>query len=229
MTSHPLDKAAWNALTGPHRELGAVYGKAARYPADVSPIAAVAELTNDALADLTQLVSVGEVVGIGSLNEPAQIDSPHWVVERQGQGIQMLCTNPMPVDASSIEIVELGANDAADMMALAHLTEPGPFLPRTYMTGRYFGIRIDGQLAAMAGQRLSLDEYVEISAVCTHPDHRRKGYASILSSHVMHVIMKDGKTPFLHSRADNVNAIHAYEKLGFTHVRDTAFNLIKRV
>lgn len=226
MPQKQLDNPAWCALTGPHRHLATINGMAARYPFDVSPITAVEAPTPQALADLAAIIPPGRMIGMGGSLE---LDPSLWVHEHEGKGVRMLCTAPDMVDAGDVAILELGAADAPEMVALVKLTEPGPFEDRTYLMGRYFGIRMDGELVAMAGQRLATDDYVEISAVCTHPAHRRKGYASILSSHVMQVIYDSGKTPFLHARADNVNAIRAYEKLGFELIAETTINLIKRV
>ena len=93
--------------------------------------------------------------------------------------------------------------------------------------GRYFGIKVDGELVALAGERLVLEDHTEISAVCTHPDHQRKGYASMLVSHVMDMLIQENRTPFLHVASDNVNAIKAYKKLGFQHERDMGVKVYK--
>ncbi len=226
MSREQLENPAWYALTGPHQHLAVREGNAVRYPADISPITAVKYVAEDTLRDLAMLHQPGDTAAVGSLDG---LESPYWVFEREGRGVRMLCTDPMPVDTSQTAIIELGAADAPAMQALVALTEPGPFEARTYLLGRYFGVRVAGQLIAMAGQRLALDDYVEISAVCTHPDHRRQGLASILSSKVMQVIMQAGKTPFLHAFADNAPAIAAYEKLGFELIKETTFTVLRRV
>ena len=117
---------------------------------------------------------------------------------------------------SDPEIVELGAKDSPDMMALTALTKPGPFNQRTHELGTYLGIRHDGKLVAMAGERLKVPGYTEVSAVCTHPEHTGHGYARILTTEVMRRIRSRGETPFLHVREDNVRAIELYERLGFS-------------
>jgi predicted GNAT family acetyltransferase len=101
------------------------------------------------------------------------------------------------------------------MIELTDLTKPGPFGARTHELGDFYGIRIGGKLAAMAGERMKVDGHTEVSAVCTHPDHLGKGYAAALMRAVMRGIRARGETPFLHSRADNTRAIGLYEKLGF--------------
>ena len=101
------------------------------------------------------------------------------------------------------------------MVSLAEMTEPGPFLERTRELGRFVGSFHEGQLAAMAGERLQLKGLREVSAVCTHPDHRGKGYARALMSEIIRGIVDRGETPFLHVRYRNVNAIALYERMGF--------------
>ncbi|MGA9709930.1 MAG: GNAT family N-acetyltransferase [Candidatus Sulfotelmatobacter sp.] len=101
------------------------------------------------------------------------------------------------------------------MMALTALTKPGPFGKRTHELGTYLGIRCDGNLVAMAGERLKIPGYTEVSAVCTHPEHTGHGYARILIAKVMRRICSRGETPLLHVRGDNARAIALYERLGF--------------
>ena len=130
-------------------------------------------------------------------------------VRDEGNGV------PPSNSSSDPEIVELSAADVPDMMALTAITKPGPFHKRTHDPGTYLGIRRDGKLVAMAGERLKIPGYTEVSAVCTHPDHTGHGYARILMAEVMHRILARGETPLLHVRQDNVRAIELYQRLGF--------------
>jgi predicted GNAT family acetyltransferase len=129
---------------------------------------------------------------------------------------------------SPAPIVKLGVEDSADMLKLTALTKPGPFGPRTHELGSFFGIRIGSRLVAMAGERLKVEGYIEVSAVCTHPDHLGKGYAAALMRTVMRGILERGETPFLHSRADNARAIALYERLGFRHREAGHFVVLER-
>jgi predicted GNAT family acetyltransferase len=113
------------------------------------------------------------------------------------------------------EFIRLTQADAPEMLALTELTKPGPFGARTHEMGEYFGIRRAATLVAMAGERLRLPGYTEISAVCTHPGHLGRGYASALMEMLVERICSRGELPFLHVRSENVRAIQVYEHLGF--------------
>jgi predicted GNAT family acetyltransferase len=126
----------------------------------------------------------------------------------------MLTREPEAMDDARIEA--LTEADAEEMLALAKLTEPGPFTLKAQALGTFYGIRIDDRLAAMTGERMKVDGFGEVSGVCTHPDFRGKGLARILSVLVARKILARGETPFLHAWADNVGAIRLYEQIGFT-------------
>jgi predicted GNAT family acetyltransferase len=132
---------------------------------------------------------------------------------KAAQGVQMLATRPLQATDDGMQV--LGDADAAEMLALATLTEPGPFLARTHTMGRFIGVRIGGRLAAMAGERMRFPGYVEVSGVCTHPDFRGRGLARRLSAAVAADIQRRGEQPFLHAWATNTAAIALYESLGF--------------
>jgi predicted GNAT family acetyltransferase len=113
------------------------------------------------------------------------------------------------------KITRLGAHNSPEMVELATLTKPGPFGIRTHELGSFVGIRCEGKLVAMAGERLKVPGYTEVSAVCTHPEHIGKGYAGTLMTEIMRGIWDRGEIPFLHVRSDNTRAIALYERLGF--------------
>jgi predicted GNAT family acetyltransferase len=129
--------------------------------------------------------------------------------------VQMVATRDLQGEANADEVVDLGEDDAPDMLALARLTEPGPFLARTHAMGGFVGIRRGGRLLAMAGERLRPPGYVEVSGVCTHPDARGQGLARRLSAVVAARIQAHGEQPFLHAWQTNAAAISLYESLGF--------------
>jgi len=121
---------------------------------------------------------------------------------------------PADVPAGDVDILTLGVADVPDMMALTVLTKPGPFSARTHELGTFLGIRVDGQLVAMAGERMKPASYTEITAVCVHPSHRGHGYGQILLSAISRQIVARGEMPFLHVFTSNASAIALYRRQG---------------
>ena len=101
------------------------------------------------------------------------------------------------------------------MRALALMTKPGPFLPLTHRLGRFVGIREEGRLIAMAGERMRVPGFAEVSGVCTHPEHRGRGHAKGLMQVVVRTMLQRGETPFLHAYAAHEATVALYETLGF--------------
>jgi predicted GNAT family acetyltransferase len=209
---HPLDTLIWSALTTAQSSFAEGEGLARRMRAETGPFAAAADKSETATAALAALVPAG---GDISLLEPAPPAPPPGVVcVMERVGVQMVAARVQP-QAHEADIVALGDVDAPDMLALALLTKPGPFRAGTHRLGRFIGVRDGGRLVAMAGERLRIDGFIEVSAVCTHPDYRGRGLGAALLSRVAAHILQDGATPFLHSYADNEGAIALYRKLGF--------------
>jgi ribosomal protein S18 acetylase RimI-like enzyme len=207
----PLDNPVWFALTTEHRLLARSHGLARRYPPDVSPLAALLHPANDAFANLRRLVSPGEQVALFTAS-PLDVPSG-WEVDRSRWIDQMICEASLA--PPSVAPLQLGTTDVPEMMELTAATEPGPFLPQTIQMGSYFGIRAsDGRLVAMAGERLQSTAFAEISAVCTHPEFRGRGYARALVTFLATQILEAGKTPFLHVKSEN-GAKVVYQKIGF--------------
>jgi ribosomal protein S18 acetylase RimI-like enzyme len=215
-----LDHPLWLTLNGPRSDFGTVRGNAARFLPDVSTLAALAPYAqSNAWDDLHDLLTAGEYVALFFFDPapPIPAATPFRVVY-EGDYDQMLCTalTPPATPLSTPPLVSLGRADAAEMLALVELTEPGPFAMRTHEIGRYLGIRADsGQLVAMAGERARMTGWVEISAVCTHPDHRGRGYAERLVRELTADVLARRNGLFLHVRSDNHVARRAYERIGF--------------
>ena len=206
-----LDNPIWSALTTGHASLALGSGLARRYPDDVSPLAGLREPTPEAFADLRALSDLG--AGLFTV-EPVDVPE-EWEVLRTRRIEQMTCHEP-PASPPAHDLLTLGAADVPEMLALAAMTEPGPFLSETYRMGRYLGIRSgSGELAAMAGERLRIDGFTELSAVCTHPDFQGRGYARSLVTALASQSLAEGSVPFLHVKTEN-GAVVLYEKLGFT-------------
>jgi ribosomal protein S18 acetylase RimI-like enzyme len=207
----PLDNAVWQALTTRHARFAESAGTARRYHPDVSVFAAVQEPDDQSWRDLASLLRPGEhaVLFRTEMPEPPA----GWTRLGGGIGHQMVLRALAPVDVPDAR--PLGPDDVGEMLALVELTRPGPFGVRTVELGGYLGVFDDGALVAMAGERLRLPGFCEISAVCTRPDHRGRGLAAGLTALVARAIQARGEQPFLHHAADNDPARRVYESLGF--------------
>jgi ribosomal protein S18 acetylase RimI-like enzyme len=219
-----LDNLAWHALIGPHREFAEIVDGAARYLPDVSIFAAAAGDGKEVPPDwnaLAELVGPGGVIAlfrrsVGPI--PAGFE-----VLFTSHAHQMVAVEPLVAASSGSEplagerrIVDLGDSDAADMVALAQLTEPGPFSARTNQLGRFVGVRDrGGRLVAIAGERFRADGWTEISGVCTHPVARAQGLAGALTLDIASGIHASGASAVLHVKEGNENALRLYRRLGF--------------
>ena len=226
MAQHPLDRPVWRALTARQAGLALGDGQAVRLDPAYGLFAAAADAGADSLAALGRLLPLDGVVWSVEAEEPPP--PPGAAIVQRAAVNQMVAADlraPRPPDR---EIVRLGEADAAEMRALARLTEPGPFFERTHQLGDFIGIRVGGVLAAMAGERLKPEGFTEVSGVCTHPDHRGRGYAAVLTHAVAQAIADRGETPFLHVYAGNAGAIAVYERLGFRLRRVMAMSVLAR-
>lgn len=210
--SHPLDCPAWSALTT-HQATYALGGRGAwRFREDIGPFAGAKDASPQSVAALAALARAEDDM---SLLEVLPPDPPPGIERKlNAAGVQMVA-RAFTSDGASFSIEPLSERDSADMIALATLTRPGPFRAATHTLGRFVGIRDNGRLVAMAGERMQMPDFVEISAVCTHPDYRGRGYGAALMRAVGDRILSEGNTPFLHAYASNTGAIALYRKLGF--------------
>ncbi len=223
---HPLDNPVHAALTGPHAHLARRCGNAVRYLERISSFCGLpAKPTRQDWADAARLVVPGEVIMFPAL-APDDIPPEEWEVLGRGEGVQLIATAGLDARPDP-EAIPLRAADVPDMLELVQRTKPGPFRPGTIELGGYLGIRRDGRLVAMAGQRVHPAGYTEISAVCTDREWRGHGFASRLTRAVAAGIQASGATPFLHAVASNTNAIRLYQALGFAHRRDVLFQRLR--
>lgn len=211
MSFSPLDYPLKNSLLSHHRHL-AVNGRLSmRYAPDVVFGAAVMEQSQEAYADLRTLYEAGDVTAVvGHVGDEMLAG---WQRLQVVSIAQMVCEKLLP--AAPVQAVPLTATDVPEMIALVALTEPGPFEVRTIELGEYIGVRDQGKLVAMAGERMHPPGFCEISAVCTHPDYRGRGYAGGLVTRVAQHILDRQETPFLHHAVSNHGAQRLYEQLGF--------------
>ena len=208
---HPLDRPIWSALTTRQQALAEGGSLARRYPSAIAPFAAMADMSPQSFAALRDLLSQSEAA---VLFTPDPVTPPaEFKTLLAETGEQMI---GMPADSSirGVEAVTLGVDDAPAMVELTELTKPGPFTLRTHELGTFLGIRIDGQLVAMVGERMKPANYTEITAVCVHPAHRGRGYAQLLLAAVARRISARGELPFLHVFSENAGAIALYRRQG---------------
>jgi predicted GNAT family acetyltransferase len=210
--AHPLDRPVWSALATRQAALSLGDTRARRFAGEFGPFAAGADHSDHSLA---ALVALNRAHGAMALVEAPDAPAPPGVHVIDTMPLHQMIAARLVTDESSASIVPLGAADVEAMRALAALTKPGPFSSRTHELGDFFGVRQDGVLAAMAGERMKPDGFCEVSGVCTHPDHRGRGLAGALTRHVAARIAARGETPFLHVMATNTGAIALYETLGF--------------
>jgi ribosomal protein S18 acetylase RimI-like enzyme len=212
-----FDNPAYASLCGAHARLAQVRGRARRYPDDVAPFLALPTPPSaQDWRDAADLVAPGTFVA-GRYGGGELPDS--WRAVQAFDLVQMIEERVTGVDCA--EAIPLAVVDVPEMLELVAQTEPGPFLPRTIELGDYLGIRRDGALVAMAGERFHLDGWTEISAVCTKPDYRGQGLASQLMGALIAGIQQRSERAFLHVMSTNTGAIRLYEELGF-RVRQTA-------
>lgn len=213
-----LDNPVWHALQTVHRTFAQGTPTVKRYTSGVlqlmgaeAPEAALYNELRDCLKVGEKMYTVGEVPVL-----PA-----NWQYVKQYDCLQMVCETKANV--AQTDVVKLQDTNLADMLTLINLVQPGFFYEQTPLLGEYFGIFQSGRLVAMAGERMRMDGFTEVSAVVTHPDFTGRGYAQQLVAHVVEKNLHAGVVPFLHVNARNERAVKVYEKLGFRERRKVAF------
>ena len=220
-----LDRPVWNALTSEQAQLAVATGAAVRMDPDYGPFAAARDDGAEAQAALAAtLRGPGDRIGV--------VERQAWPVPEGlrvlggGELVQMVFEGPASEEPDDPRIELLKAKDAKAMAALAHATEPGPWGSKTHLYGDYFGIRIGGKLAAMAGERMRLPGLAELSGVSTWPEFRGQGLASVLVRRVVRGFLDRGETPFLHCYSANAGAVALYETLGFRTRARMSFTIL---
>jgi ribosomal protein S18 acetylase RimI-like enzyme len=213
MSTHILDHPIWNALTSRQSRFAEGDGLAWRFRAEISPFAAIADVTPANFASLRRLIPDGGAV---ILTTVAPVLPPDDFAVTMATTLEQMLGTALGEGGDESSLIPLGSDDAAEMLELATLTKPGPYYLRTHELGAFLGIRIDGRLVAMAGERMRVDGFTEVTAVCTHPDYRGQGYGSLLLGAVARRVRARGETPFLHVFSHNTQAIALYLRSGFT-------------
>jgi ribosomal protein S18 acetylase RimI-like enzyme len=220
-----LNRPVWSALTTGDRGFAEGGALARRFPPDIAPFGATAEDSPEAFAFLRELLGEGGRVALVTLDKLKPYHG--FEVVREAPIIQMIADAETPAPAKGPMPIVLGPGDVPEMLRLTEQTNPGPFGPRTHELGQYIGVRVDGALAAMAGERMRLDGAIEISAVCVSPEHRGKGHAAFLVAWLVRKLREEGAKPFLHAFTDNP-AIALYERLGFTKRKTLRLTVLAR-
>ena len=189
-----LDNPAYAALSSVHAPFAQACGHALRYPAAVTPFFALpAKPSQEDWRGALEIVPPGTYAAIVRAGD----DVPAaWKTVQEYEVVQMVGEHVNGVHAP--EAIRLDAADVPEMLDLVRETDPGPFLDRTIELGDYVGIRRDGRLVAMAGERLHLDGWTEISAVCTAQSERGRGLASRLVGALVAGIHARSERAFLH-------------------------------
>jgi GNAT superfamily N-acetyltransferase len=222
---HILDNIVWHTLAGPHAKFASGTDTARRYARGFSPIIGFA---NAQQPDLDALVPYCEPDEHFYCDGWSGAAPAGWKVDVESTMFKMVWEAAMPAAEDAPEIAPLLPQHGAEALALATLTNPGPFGPRTIELGDYFGWFEAGRLVAMAGERMGAEGFREISGVCTHPDFQGRGYARRLMRKLIRLEILRGQTPFLHVMHDNVQARDLYAKMGFRDHRQMPLRVVSR-
>lgn len=224
---HLLNNPVYNALLTGDKHFSSGNENVKFFDEEVSPFAGFDHNYKKGFSELHELLPPGRKI-LYAL--PAALNMPDgWQLAHEIKGLQFIYEGGDILETAFPGVTALTEENIGEMVQLTRLTKPGPFGERTIEFGSYFGIFEDEKLVAMTGQRLHIESYTEISAVCTHPDYTGKGYAFTLLQHQLQIILQQGQKPFLHVRDDNERAIGLYKRLGFVVCRPMIFYFMKKV
>ena len=225
-----LDNPVWSSLSTRHAHVAEGGPLALRYPAEFSPLSGLPTAAPENLEAMQSLVEVGDAVAIAGAHVPEW--PANWETLHRIRVLQMVRRDASPLpevgNVGGCEIALLTAADVGDMLALVELTHPGPFRDRTIELGTFVGVRMDGRLLAMAGERMWVGDHREVSGVCTHPDAQGRGFSRALMGRVINRMLRAGQIPFLHVESINERAIAMYTGLGFTRRAELPLLYAKR-
>ena len=220
--NHKLDNPVWHSLSETHKDFGIDYGTIKFYHPDYCPFGGFTafDKMEDSISEYAKLANTFFIIG----QKPIVPDN----LKLNNELIcwQMIIHNKIEGNIED-RIVKLGEEHLADLLGLVKMVYPEYFKKKTASLGNYYGIYKNNQLVAVTGERMQMEDYTEVSAVITHPDHTGKGYAKQLVTHTVNAIFAQNKTPFLHVAESNIGAINLYEKLGFqTREKISVWNIV---
>ena len=220
-----LDEPIWNALSGSQAKYSIGGNTAKRYQRDTVPFASFANLESPDWAALGRLVTIGEQLLIPAIALP---DDSGFKAVYIGYVRQYVYRAKMPPRVrGDIFATTLTVTDIPEMLNLAVEAKLGAMMKNALDLGRFIGIRSQGKLVSMAGERINVDKYREISEVCTAPDHVGQGLATFLVSRLVTDIIECGEVPILHVNVDNARAIAVYERIGFEYRKDNGIQFVE--
>jgi GNAT superfamily N-acetyltransferase len=218
-----LDNPVWYSLSESHHSFAIDYNSMKFYQPDYCPFGGFTAIDNTAAATVEYAKLVDNFFIVGE--KPIIPNSLQ--LNKELVCLQMVITTKIELEIKE-EIIELGPEYYEELYELICLVQPGYFKKKTPLLGKYYGILKNNKLIAVTGERMKMNQFIEVSAVVTHPNHTGKGYAKQLTAHTVNFIFDQNKTPYLHVAETNSNAIALYEKLGFTTRRKISFfNIIK--
>lgn len=221
---HKLDNPVWYSVSETHKDFGIDFGTIKFYHPDYCPFGGIFALENieNPISEYAKLVNNFHIIG----QKPIVLDN--LKIDHELICLQMIIHDKIEGDIVD-EIVKLEEEHLDDLLGLVKIVYPEYFKKKTAELGNYYGIYKNNQLVAVTGERMQMDDYTEVSAVITHPDHTGKGYAKQLVTHTANAIFAKNKTPFLHVAESNIGAIKLYEKLGFeTRTKISVWNIVQK-
>lgn len=212
-----LDNPVWWSLYEVHKDFSVHYGSIKFYHPDYLPFGGFVQTADPSvsISAYSKLVDDFFVVG-----EKPAFDSS-LQLKKELVCLQMVCNER--TDTGDTEIItQLEEEHWRALSELVNLVQPGYFKHKTPLLGEYYGIFKKNRLVAVAGERMKMNAFTEISAV-THPDHMGRGYEKQLIAHAVNNIFDQEKTPYLHVAESNIKAIRLYEQEGFVTRRKMSF------
>lgn len=209
---HKLDNPAWNSLNDIHEDFSIEYKGIKFYNPKYCPFGGSIdkEMATKGISEYSNLIDSFFVIG----EKPLLSNS--ITLKRNLICNQMILKTQIKIELHE-EIIQLKDEiQRQDLFNLVSLVQPGYFKNKTVELGKYFGIYKDNKLVAVSGERMKMNEFTEISAIVTHPEHTGNGYAKQLIKYTTDQVFQENKLPYLHVVESNTHAIKLYEKLGFT-------------
>ena len=221
-----LKNPVWHSLNETHKKFAVEINGVRFYNPEVCPFGSFEDEGKTVVASNEYVKGTDEFFYV-SENQTPFVDDTKVALVKKIDGCQMVLNQLANVEITE-KIVPLEKEMMDEIYDLVWLVMPGYYRKRTYEMGKYFGIFKDGKLVSVTGQRMQTDQFIEVSAVVTHPNYTRQGLAKQLIAHTTKEILEDGKAPILHTNKGNL-AIPLYEKLGFELTRDMNWWLYRKL